>query len=50
MVNIQILKCKKPSQGKGYVLITNNYLSTQFAMCCVLTQHTVTMAKKKLLL
>jgi len=36
-----------PSQDKGYVLTTNNYLSTQLAMCSVLTQHTMTMARKK---
>jgi len=47
MMTIQILKCQKPSQGKGYDLTTNNYLSTQLAICSVLTQHTMTMARKK---
>jgi hypothetical protein len=47
MMTIQILKCQKPSQGKGYVLTTNNYLSTQLAICSVLTQHKMTMARKK---
>jgi len=47
MMTIQILKCQKPSKGKGYVLTTNNYLSTQLAICSVLTQHKITMARKK---
>jgi len=47
MMTIQILTCQKPSQGKGHVLTTNNYLSTQLAMCSVLTQHTMTMARKR---
>jgi hypothetical protein len=47
MMTIQILKCQKPSQGKGYVFTTNNYLSTQLAMCSALTQHTMTMARRK---
>jgi len=46
MMTIQILKCQKPSQGKGYVLTTNNYLSTQLAICCSY-EHTMTMARKK---
>lgn len=50
MITIQILKCQKPSQGKGHVLSSSNYLSTQLAVCSVLTQHTMTMARTKKLL
>ena len=50
MMTIQILKCQKPSQDKGYVLTANNYLSTQLTMCSVLTQHTMTIARKKKML